>query len=358
MPLFSISQSNITGVVAMPFTTIDVSIISGTVTSFSITPALPIGLALNTTTGSISGTPIQASASKIYTISGSNSDGIGTASFTLFIDGDLDGDGIGDTTDLDADNDGIPDAIEKGSNGATPIDTDNDGTPDYRDIDSDNDGISDAIEKGPNGANPIDSDGDGIPDYRDIPSAITDLDIDGDGVTAAQEALDGTDPNNSCSSITSSITMPLKPSFLEGDCDGDGLTNGQELGLNPTQPTDIDNNGTPDYLEFNNHSASEDDLEVFNSITNNSDNLNDAFIIRGIENYPDNTLYIYNRWGVEVYSVEGYAQDNKYFRGISEGHRTISQSAELPKGTYYYVLRYVNKQGIEKQRTGYLYITK
>ena len=69
-------------------------------------------------------------------------------------------------------------------------------------------------------------------------------------------------------------------------------------------------------------------------------------------------MYIYNRWGVEVYSVEGYAQDNKYFIGISEGHRTISQSAELPKGTYYYVLRYVNKQGIEKQRTGYLFITK
>ncbi|MFA9289594.1 MAG: thrombospondin type 3 repeat-containing protein, partial [Weeksellaceae bacterium] len=154
IPLFSMSQNNITGVVAMPFSTIEVSQINGTVRTFSISPALPLGLALNTTTGSISGTPIQASASTLYTISGSNSDGIGTASFTLFIDGDLDGDGIGDTTDLDTDNDGIPDAIEKGANGTTPIDTDNDGTPDYRDLDSDNDGISDAIEKGPNGANP------------------------------------------------------------------------------------------------------------------------------------------------------------------------------------------------------------
>jgi gliding motility-associated-like protein len=269
---------------------------------------------------------------------------------------DTDNDGTPDYLDLDSDNDGIPDAVEKGST-ATPVDTDNDGTPDYRDLDSDNDGISDAIEKGPNGNSPIDTDGDGIPDYRDLPT-IPIADTDGDGVTDSQEAIDGTDPNNACDSVPAHVTLPFSASFLSGDCDGDGLTNGQELGLNPTQPTDIDNNGTPDYLEFNNHSASEDDLEVFNSITNNGDNLNDAFIIRGIENYPDNTLYIYNRWGVEVYSVEGYGQDDKYFRGISEGRKTISQSAELPKGTYFYILRYVNKQGVEKQRSGYLYITK
>jgi gliding motility-associated-like protein len=93
-------------------------------------------------------------------------------------------------------------------------------------------------------------------------------------------------------------------------------------------------------------------------MTTNGDALNDVFVIRGIENYPDNTVIIYNRWGVEVYNVEGYGQDDKYFRGLSEGRKTISQSAELPKGTYFYILRYVNKQGVEKERSGYLYITK
>jgi gliding motility-associated-like protein len=150
----------------------------------------------------------------------------------------------------------------------------------------------------------------------------------------------------------------LSQLFLDGDCDGDGLSNGEELGLNPMLPTDVDNNGTPDYLEFNNHSQSEDDLEIFNSMTTNGDALNDVFVIRGIENYPDNNLYIYNRWGVEVYNVEGYGQDNKYFTGISQGRNTFSQTAELPKGTYYFILRYKNKQGVDKQRSGYLYITK
>ncbi|BDB56358.1 hypothetical protein SHINM13_06540 [Flavobacterium ammonificans] len=271
---------------------------------------------------------------------------------------DTDGDGTPDYLDLDSDNDGIPDAVEKGLNGATPVDTDNDGTPDYLDLDSDNDSIPDADEKGPDGTNPIDTDGDGVPDYRDLPNVNLNPDTDGDGVTDSQELIDGTDPTDPCSSNPQSITVPLSQLFLDGDCDGDGLSNGEELGLNPMLPTDVDNNGTPDYLEFNNHSQSEDDLEIFNSMTTNGDGLNDVFVIRGIENYPDNNLYIYNRWGVEVYNVEGYGQDDKYFRGLSEGRNTISQSAELPKGTYYFILRYKNKQGVDKQRSGYLYITK
>ena len=271
---------------------------------------------------------------------------------------DTDGDGTPDYLDLDSDNDGIPDSVEKGPNGATPIDTDGDGTPDYKDLDSDNDGSPDADEKGPDGTNPIDTDGDGVPDYRDLPNVNLNPDTDGDGVTDSQELIDGTDPTDPCSSNPQSITVPLSQLFLDGDCDGDGLSNGEELGLNPMLPTDVDNNGTADYLEFNNHSQSEDDLEIFNSMTTNGDGLNDVFVIRGIENYPDNNLYIYNRWGVEVYNVEGYGQDNKYFTGISQGRNTFSQTAELPKGTYYFILRYKNKQGVDKQRSGYLYITK
>jgi gliding motility-associated-like protein len=189
---------------------------------------------------------------------------------------------------------------------------------------------------------------------------VTDLDedTDGDGVSNAQEVIDGTDPNNACSSKPSSITLPLSRSFLDGDCDSDGLTNEKEIGSNVKVPTDEDNNGIPDYLELNNHVLSEDDLEIFNSMTINGDDLNDVFVIRGIEQYPNNKVIIYNRWGVEVYNVEGYGQDNKFFRGISEGRVTVSQSAELPKGTYFYIVRYVNKQGVEKERSGYLYITK
>jgi gliding motility-associated-like protein len=112
---------------------------------------------------------------------------------------DIDGDGIPNYMDLDSDNDGIPDVVEsngkdvdgdgkadgvsnsKGipssaTSGNTPPNTDALGYSDPYDLDSDNDGILDSVEKGPNGSNPRDTDGDGIPDYRDV-------DSDGDGNT-------------------------------------------------------------------------------------------------------------------------------------------------------------------------------
>jgi gliding motility-associated-like protein len=92
------------------------------------------------------------------------------------------------------------------------------------------------------------------------------------------------------------------------------------------------------------------------SISSNGEN--DVFVIRNIENYPNNSVKIYNRWGVIVYDVDSYGQDNKFFSGISDGRTTINRNEELPIGTYFYVIRYVNLEGVEKQRSGYLFINK
>ena len=74
--------------------------------------------------------------------------------------------------------------------------------------------------------------------------------------------------------------------------------------------------------------------------------------------YPNNSVEIYNRWGVLVYETKGYGQNQKYFRGISEGRVTINQASELPVGTYFYIVKYVNNQGKHKERSGYLYINR
>ena len=184
------------------------------------------------------------------------------------------------------------------------------------------------------------------------------LDCDGDGVTNEQEIQDGTDPLNSCVFVAANVTLEQSQAFLDGDCDGDGLTNGQEIGNNPNTPNDSNGNGIPDYLEVNNHSVASDDLEVFNLVTPNGDGDNDVFVIRNIESYPNNSVEIYNRWGVKVYETKGYGQNGQYFRGISEGRATISQSSELPVGAYFYIIRYENLQGITRERSGYLYINK
>ena len=93
-------------------------------------------------------------------------------------------------------------------------------------------------------------------------------------------------------------------------------------------------------------------------MTPNGDGLNDVFVIRGIEQFPNNKLRIYNRWGVLVWDADGYGQDNVYFRGESNGRVVIDQDRLLPVGTYYYVLDYTNDAGSLKQLAGPLYINR
>lgn len=100
----------------------------------------------------------------------------------------------------------------------------------------------------------------------------------------------------------------------------------------------------------------EDDIEVYNSLSPNGDGDNDIFRIRNIDFYPENTLSIFNRWGIEVYSVTSYGQNDNFFRGFSDGRSTINRDTQLPEGTYFYTLTYKNLKGIERNLSGYLYI--
>lgn len=59
--------------------------ISGTATSFSVTPSLPAGLALDATTGSISGKPTAVAATADYTITVTGPDGSTTTSLRLAV---------------------------------------------------------------------------------------------------------------------------------------------------------------------------------------------------------------------------------------------------------------------------------
>lgn len=100
----------------------------------------------------------------------------------------------------------------------------------------------------------------------------------------------------------------------------------------------------------------EDDIEVYNSLSPNGDGDNDIFRIRNIDFYPENTLSIFNRWGIEVYRVNSYGQNDNFFKGFSDGRSTVSRDVELPEGTYFYTLTYKNTKGIERNLSGYLYI--
>ncbi|MCP5500265.1 MAG: putative Ig domain-containing protein [Leptospiraceae bacterium] len=62
-------------------------VVTGTVTSYSVNPALPSGLSLNTSTGVISGTPSATQGASSYTVTATNSSGSTNTSISITING-------------------------------------------------------------------------------------------------------------------------------------------------------------------------------------------------------------------------------------------------------------------------------
>lgn len=77
------------------------------------------------------------------------------------------------------------------------------------------------------------------------------------------------------------------------------------------------------------------DIVVYTGVTANKDNVNDYFYIKNIEQYPDNRLTIYNRWGGKLYDVNKY--DNVEVRWPEE-----EDLRTLTSGTYFYILELGN----------------
>ncbi len=101
-----------------------------------------------------------------------------------------------------------------------------------------------------------------------------------------------------------------------------------------------------------------EDLIVYQLITPNGDGNNDVLIIEGIQNFPRNSVKIFNRWGVAVFETEGYDSVSNNFDGISKGRATVKQGEMLPAGTYYYVIEYVNNNNRSVQKAGHIYINR
>ena len=100
------------------------------------------------------------------------------------------------------------------------------------------------------------------------------------------------------------------------------------------------------------------DIIVYNAVSPNNDGMNDYLIIDGIECYPNNSIEIYNRWGILVYETQGYDNLAKSFKGYSEGRTTFNKNELLPDGTYFYILKYTDAENKTYDKSGYLYLDK
>ncbi len=93
------------------------------------------------------------------------------------------------------------------------------------------------------------------------------------------------------------------------------------------------------------------ELEIYNAVSPNGDELNDTFKIQYIDLLPDtqkNKVTIYNRWGSKVFEVENYNNTTNVFKGFNDNGN------ELPSGTYFYKIAFDGR----KSETGYLVIKK
>jgi gliding motility-associated-like protein len=281
-----------------------------------------------------------------------DSDGDG---FPDYLDIDSDGDGIPDNVEaqataeyiapsgIDSNNNGLDDAYEaNGLMGIFPIDTDGDNLPDYLDEDSDNDNIFDEIEG-------HDYNQDGIADVVRIGS-----DKDNDGLDDGFEGsisvdIDVNDEINDPYSQLPNTDGDEESDYRDTDDDDDGIeTVDEDINLNGNYlDDDSDDDGIPNYLDSD-LGQLEEEIEVFNVITPNGDGIHDELRISGLENYPNNTLKIYNRWGVSVYNTRAYNTEGNVFNGTSEGRVTIDVDSKLPVGTYFYILDYELPNGETK----------
>ncbi|HTA81339.1 MAG TPA: gliding motility-associated C-terminal domain-containing protein [Bacteroidia bacterium] len=70
------------------------------------------------------------------------------------------------------------------------------------------------------------------------------------------------------------------------------------------------------------------ELTFYNTFTPNGDGINDTWFIGNIDLYPNNSLTIFNRYGIQVYYSQPY---------FNQWDGTI-QGSNLPDATYYYIL--------------------
>ena len=93
-------------------------------------------------------------------------------------------------------------------------------------------------------------------------------------------------------------------------------------------------------------------IVIFKGFSPDGDGRNDVWRIPNIEEYPNNTVQIFNRWGNRVFEATGYNNADKAWGG------TGLTKSNVPDGTYYYLID-LGPEGLqEKPLSGYLIVNR
>ena len=95
-------------------------------------------------------------------------------------------------------------------------------------------------------------------------------------------------------------------------------------------------------------------ITIYDGFSPNGDDRNDNWIIDHIEQYKNNLVQVFDRYGVLVYEVEGYDNEQKVFEGYSN-KGALGRGGLLPEATYFY--RIVLSKG-QPVKTGYFILNR
>ncbi len=318
-----------------------------------------------------------------------------SATVTIEVVADFDGDNIADLLDPDADGDGILNIVE----GGLKDDTDGDGHLNWLDIDSDNDGIVDNIEaqtspgyappsgddtdkdgvddaydtdQGGLALTPLDTDVDKIPDFLDFDSdedlvpdyieghdqnadgkpdrKLAGKDTDADGLDDAyDDVVKGCNNGNAIGAVASLQDFDgdgLKDWRDENDDDDEYLTRFEDLNVDGDfSNDDTDFDGYPEYLDF----GRDCDILIPDAFSPNDDNIHDYFQIYCMNHYPNAKMYIFDQLGNKLFEKENYGNmdfwgtaDRAWWDGRTNNRSAETVNGKVIPGTYYYVLNLGN----------------
>ncbi|PVW12833.1 Ig-like domain-containing protein [Marixanthomonas spongiae] len=182
------------------------------------------------------------------------------------------------------------------------------------------------------------------------PNDFTDLEISED-IPSGFELVDYTASIGTYNPSTSIWQIDLLPAEVTATLEvraevlgqGDYTNIASIISSNPTD-SDVSNNSSE-------ISVDPLCLIVYNEFTPNGDGVNDRFVISCIENYPNNKLQIFNRYGSVVYKANNYSNEWDGRANVSG----ISNKGEvLPAGTYFYILEF----DTIKSKSGWIYLAK
>ena len=93
------------------------------------------------------------------------------------------------------------------------------------------------------------------------------------------------------------------------------------------------------------------DLHIPTGFSPNNDGINDTWVIRGLEEYPNHKIKIFNIWNTKIFESKNYQND---WRGTNQTQIYFGDG-RLPEGTYYYIFDLGNGK---KPLKGFVFIKR